>query len=115
MVRSALSARLRTMLPIASRTTRPNRALILRDAARSQVYAGYVNLPAWPLLRMRFCIRVASSPRGAVLFVLRLDLLARRGPVGIGPIAQLIEVAACRQRLAAVPRDGLAVAPGAGG
>jgi hypothetical protein len=26
---------------------------ILRDAARSQVYAGCVHLPAWPLLRMR--------------------------------------------------------------
>src|SRR5258705_12066514 len=27
--------------------------LMLRDAARSQVYAGYVDLPAWPLLSMR--------------------------------------------------------------
>jgi len=28
-----------------------HRLLILRDAARSQVYAGCVHLPAWPLLQ----------------------------------------------------------------
>ena len=50
-------------------------------------------------------------PRGAVLFVLRLDRVARRGPVGIAPVAQLIKIAAHRQRLAAVHRDGLAVDP----
>src|SRR6202790_4336151 len=52
-----------------------------------------------------------SPPRGAVLFVLRLDLLARLGPVGVGPVAPLIEVAAHRQHLAAIHGDGLAVDP----
>src|ERR1700760_466606 len=50
-----------------------------------------------------------STPCRAVLFVLRLDLFACLGPVVIGPFAQLIEVAAHRQCLAAVHRDGLAV------
>src|SRR5258708_408391 len=52
-----------------------------------------------------------SSPRSPVLFVLRLDGVAGLGPVGVGPVAQLIEIAAHGQRLAAVHRDGLAVDP----
>src|SRR5258708_31617080 len=52
-----------------------------------------------------------SPPCRAVLFVLRLDGVARLGPVGVRPVAQLIEVAAHRHRLDAVHRDGLAVDP----
>src|SRR5450432_4750540 len=35
-----------------------------------------------------------SPPCRAVLFVLRLDRVTRPGPVGIGPVAQLIKVTA---------------------
>src|SRR5438876_12267816 len=31
-----------------------------------------------------------SPPRGAVFFVLRLDRIARLGPVRVGPVAQLV-------------------------
>src|SRR6266436_3540755 len=61
--------------------------------------------------RPAFAGTTRLPPRGAVLFVLRLDRVARLGPVRVGPVAQLIEVAAHRQRLAAVHRDGLAVDP----
>src|ERR1700744_4088907 len=57
--------------------------------------------------RERHAYRAGTSPaRRAILFVLRLDRLARLGPVGIGPVAQLVEIAAHRQRLRAVHRDG---------
>src|SRR5260221_13693790 len=64
-----------------------------------------------PQRRPAFAGTTRLPPRGAVLFVLRLDRIARLGPVRVGPVAQLIEVAAHRQRLAAVHRDGLAVDP----
>src|SRR5579864_7000614 len=64
----------------------------------------------WRLLGPK-TIRKVSAPCGAVLFVLCLDRLAGLFPVGVGPVAQLVEVAAHRQRLAAVHRDGLAVDP----
>src|SRR5262249_15676836 len=52
-----------------------------------------------------------SSPCRAVLFALRLDGLARLGPVVVTPVAQLVEIAAHRKRLRAVHGDGLAVDP----
>src|SRR6185437_2672581 len=83
--------------------------------------------PGWrgPLRRTFFlflegaCVRFASpndgwcalSPGRAVLFILRLDRTARLGEVGIGPVAQLIEVPAHRQCLDAVHGDGLAIDP----
>src|SRR5579872_1939060 len=48
---------------------------------------------------------------GAVLVVLRLDLFARLLPVGVGPVAQLIEIPAHGERLAAIHRNGFAVDP----
>src|SRR5258707_5241682 len=54
---------------------------------------------------------VKLSPCSFVLFVLRLDGFACLDPVGVGPVAQLIEISAHRQCLAAVHRDGLAVDP----
>src|ERR1700716_1476893 len=54
---------------------------------------------------------VDLPPRGAVLVVLGLDGVAGLAPVGVGPVAQLIEVAAHGQRLAAVHGNGLAVDP----
>src|ERR1700690_1077979 len=83
----------------ASRTMRPRCIFILRDAAKR------------PLLRMRAARDGHSSPRSPVLFVLRLDRIAGAGPVGVGPVAQLVEVSPRRQPLAAVHRDGLAVDP----
>jgi len=56
-------------------------------------------------------VRDTFPPRHPVLFVLRLDGVAGLGPVGVGPVAQLIEIAAHRQRLAAIHRDGLAIDP----
>src|SRR3954447_19962134 len=53
----------------------------------------------------------SAAARGAILVVLRLDGLLGLAPVVVAPIAQLIEVAAHRQRLRAVHRDGLAVDP----
>src|SRR5437870_9445600 len=50
-------------------------------------------------------------PRRAVLFVLRLDGVAGLRPVGVGPVAQLIKVAAHGERLAAVHGDGFAIDP----
>src|SRR4051812_36620951 len=50
-------------------------------------------------------------PLGAIFFVLRLDGVARLLPVGVFPAAKLVEVAAHRQRLCAVHRDGLAIDP----
>src|SRR6266404_7210161 len=58
-------------------------------------------------LFQQFVPDVKSPPCGAVLFVLRLDRIARMGPVGVGPVAQRIEVTARCQRLAAIHRDGL--------
>src|SRR4051795_7982652 len=52
-----------------------------------------------------------SPPCSPVLFVLRLDGVAGLGPVGVGPVAQLVEIAAHGERLAAIHRDGLAVDP----
>src|SRR3984893_5917000 len=58
-----------------------------------------------------FAGTTTSPPCSPVFFVLRLDRIARSGPVGVGPFAQLIKVSARGQRLAAVHRDGLAVDP----
>src|SRR6185437_234280 len=52
-----------------------------------------------------------SSPCRAILFVLRLDGLARLGPVVVAPVAELVEVAAHREPLRAVHCDGLAIDP----
>src|SRR5258708_5232987 len=58
-----------------------------------------------------FAATTALTPRGLVLFVLRLDRIARCRPVGVRPVAQLIKIAAHGERLGAVHRDGLAVDP----
>src|SRR3954451_18720763 len=48
-----------------------------------------------------------SPPRRAVLLVLRLDRVARLVPVGVTPVAQLVEIAAHGERLCTVHGDGL--------
>src|SRR5271155_5015603 len=53
----------------------------------------------------------SSVPRGLVARVQRLDRLPRGLPFGVAPLAQLVEVAAGRERLRAVHRDRLAGKP----
>src|SRR5271156_1166232 len=53
----------------------------------------------------------ALAAIGLVAGVLRLDRLARRFPFGVAPMAQLVEIAARRQRLSAVHCDRLAGEP----
>src|SRR5258708_39254463 len=48
--------------------------------------------------RPAFAGTTRLPPRGAVLFVLRLDRIARLGPVRVGPVAQ-IGRASCRERV----------------
>src|SRR6267378_6598784 len=99
-------------------------AIYLRDdiglehATQSSVIARSVatkqsTLPSrrYGLLRFARNDGDGSPPCSAVLFVLRLDRIAGSGPVGVGPVAQLIKVSASGQRLAAIHRDGLAVDP----
>jgi hypothetical protein len=50
-------------------------------------------------------------PLGAVLLVLRLDGRACGLPLGVGPVRQVVKIAAGRQMLAAVHGDGLAGEP----
>src|SRR5579883_1183030 len=61
--------------------------------------------------RLGFESATALRSRGTILFVLRLDLFARLLPVLVAPVAQLVEIAAHGERLAAVHRNGLAVDP----
>src|SRR5882724_11227807 len=56
-------------------------------------------------------LRKGSGALRAVLLVLRFDRLARPLPVGIAPVAQLVEAGAGGERLRAVKRDGFAIDP----
>src|SRR5438874_13764361 len=55
--------------------------------------------------------RQQLPPLRPVLLVLRLDRVPRIGPVVVAPVAELVEIAAHRQRLGAVHGDGLAADP----
>src|SRR6516165_9405127 len=68
-------------------------------------------LCAAPGLRLSATLAVLCAALGAVLLVLRLDGRSRRLPLGVGPVPQVVKVAAGRQMLAAVHGDGLAREP----
>src|SRR2546421_10786278 len=74
---------------------------------KSQVFCIVASLPP---LRL-FSLEQGLSPRCAVLLVLLGDRVTRLLPVGVGPFAHLIEIAASGERLRAVHRDGLAADP----
>src|SRR6185437_15174319 len=65
----------------------------------------------WIASSLSLLAMTRSPPCRAVLLVLRLDGLARLGPVVIAPVAELVEIPAHREGLRAVHRNGLAIDP----
>src|SRR5215470_15604750 len=92
---------------------RARRRRRVEDTANAiTMFLGCVRCRA-PLWRaaLRAIFAVLCAALAAVLLVLGLDGRSRRLPLGVGPVPQLVKVAAGRQMLPAVHGDGLTREP----